>query len=93
MSLIQARMSIRRNLLWARFVTFGGALYAVGGFVSYFLQPDRVGFWSVGSTVYFAAMSIVGVVLWIRARKRLTAFEAENGKDAGRQVPVTRSDR
>ncbi len=45
--------------------------------------------WTWIAIVVFVALLIVGVRQRAVARAALTQFEAANGRDAGRQVPVT----
>jgi hypothetical protein len=79
-------MEIERALLWAKVITFVGALLGIGNLIYNFGAPGRWDFWSIGLTGYFVAMAIYGLLLWRKARRRLTEFEAQNGHDAGRQV-------
>lgn len=81
-------MSLGRSLLWARIITLVGFIFAIGNFLYLCLTPERASVWSVGLDVYFAAMTIYGLILWRRARKRLKEFEDANGRDAGRQDTV-----
>lgn len=85
MSLIQRRMSIDRSLMWAKIITLVGALLGVGNLIYILTMPGSWGIWTIGLTGYFLAMTIYGAFLWRRARVKLERFEAENGRDAGRQ--------
>lgn len=88
MSLIQSRIRIRRGILWGRSLAIVGALFGIGGLLNVLLMPDRASVWSVGLAVYFLGMAAYGIFLWKTGRARLVDFEAENGRDAGRQTPV-----
>jgi hypothetical protein len=86
-SLIQQRMAIDRlKVRGVMFTALGGlgfvlgvAMIIFGGFPSIALLMSLVGWLGFGA---------VGVLSLLQYRQRAGAFEAENGKGAGRQEPV-----
>lgn len=80
-SLIQQRLALGRLRLTALFMMIGWGLLAVLRVVG--LDPTEVLDWIV--LVVSLALALYGVKLWFDYRRRLGAFEAEHGVDAGRQ--------
>lgn len=54
------------------------------------VETDGKSPWLWIGVVAFAVLTALGVVAVVKAVRAIHAFEAENGRDAGRQKPVER---
>lgn len=80
-SLIQQRLALGRLRLTALFMMVGwGALAVLRGMG---LDPTEVLDWVV--FVFSVALALYGVKLWFDYRRKVRAFEATHGPDAGKQ--------
>lgn len=80
-SLIQQRLALGRARLTALFMMIGWGAVAVLRGVG--LDSNEALDWIV--LVFSLALSLYGVKLWFDYRRKMRAFEAAHGPDAGKQ--------
>ena len=87
MTLIQQRITIDRARTGALWRMCSGAGLTVLFGIRAAATPDILNWVICG---LWAVFCVMGVVQLLAAGKRRVGFEAENGRDAGRQEPISR---
>lgn len=80
-SLIQQRFALGRLRLTALFMMIGGGAMALLG--SVVIEPSEPREWVL--LILWVALALSGVRVLFDYRRKVRAFEAEHGRDAGRQ--------
>jgi hypothetical protein len=87
-SLIQQRISIDRGRAVGVVMVVVFGLFAVAGVVLLVSDPGNAFRWS--SEGLSVLLVVLGIGRLVRSNRRRARFEAEHGRDAGRQTPVGR---
>ena len=88
-SLIQRRMALSRGLIFP-IVTIAASLFNLIFQILPLVETGDSDAWRWSGVALWAILLVAGVVLLVRARRAITAFERENGRDAGKQKLVGR---
>ncbi|MDH6182175.1 hypothetical protein M2152_002357 [Microbacteriaceae bacterium SG_E_30_P1] len=83
-SLIQQRIAIDRMRIFGAVGTIAGAALLIGGLASAF-SSETPSWWLLPVPLFLLAAGVTRLVI---ARRTRIEFEAEHGRDAGRQEPV-----
>lgn len=86
-SLIQQRMALTRTRNLAVFATVGMA-FALSSQIARLIGADEKTLWLWLGVIVFTGVTCIAAASILRAVRAIRAFEAENGRDAGRQKPV-----
>ncbi|WP_203138146.1 hypothetical protein [Microbacterium sp. JZ31] len=85
-SLIQQRIAVERERISALVLLASAVPLLLLGCVLLAFDPGRWYSWL--TTAGWVVLCLIAAARYIRARRRIRAFEAAHGKDAGRQRPV-----
>ncbi|WP_202565487.1 hypothetical protein [Agreia sp. COWG] len=89
-SLIQQRMALTRpRSMSIAALILGGLLVVLNSIRILHLDSERVPWLAVLSCVVWVAWVVAAIVRLRAANRAIRAFEAEHGRDAGRQSSVT----
>ncbi len=80
-------MTLTRTRNFAVFITAVMAFQFLTNILQLVWETDRVS-WHWFGVVVFTLLTAAGVVTIVKAIRAIRSFEAENGRDAGRQRPV-----
>lgn len=87
-SLIQQRIALDRARIIALLMTFGGVLLLLASGASIAWSSTGIAFFQWWVLVGWCVFTAVGAVRLVRVRRRRSEFEAEHGRDAGKQRPL-----
>lgn len=88
-SLTQRRMALSRGLTYP-IVAIAMTAFNLMFQIVPLVESGGAAVWRWFAVVLWVILLIASIVMLLRARRAITAFEREHGRDAGKQKPVGR---